>query len=59
MSNTKTDVWGGRISGPVNFGTIKIATEKAVGAVCDEFGKGTQEGCGIDGWSVGTTVCEH
>ncbi len=31
----------GRICGPVNFGTIKTSKEKAVGAVCDKFGKDT------------------
>ncbi len=32
---------GGRIFWPVNFGTIKITTEKAVEAECDEFCEGT------------------
>ncbi len=45
----------GRICGPVNFGTIEITKEKAVGTVFDEFSEGTYEGCGIGEWRVGTT----
>ncbi len=36
---------GGGICGPVNFGTIKITKEKAVGTMCDKFRGGTQGGC--------------
>ncbi len=43
---------------PVNFETIKITKEKAVGAVCDEFSEGTKNGVGIGGGRVGTTVCK-
>ncbi len=41
-------IWRGRMCGPINLGVI-----------CDESSKRTQEGCGIYGWYVGTTVCEE
>ncbi len=50
---------GGRICGSVNFGTIKIVKRTAAWAMCDKFSEGTQEGCGIGGWRVGTTVCKN
>ncbi len=32
---------GGRVYDSVNFGAVKIYKEKAVGAMCDEFSKGS------------------
>ncbi len=38
---------GGRICEPVNVGAIKIFEEKTIGAIYDEFSKGTCGGEGV------------